>query len=114
MDAARKALLIAALALQACAQRQYATDGEGYAMPSQCRADPTAYRVPVVEIDEMAALPPRVQAYYHKPSKTIGIKKNLTGWRREDSLRHEFAHAYCHETKDPCCSGHFAPLSEAE
>lgn len=91
--------------------RPLQTDASGYDLPQRCKAAPETVKVPVVERNPWEILSMngrKVNAYYSPGLNMIVIDKNIYGWKRADTLKHEFFHAYCHATKDPCCVGHFA------
>ncbi len=114
--APRASVLVALLCMTACAAEpiRYATDGEGHMLPRNCRAEPESVTAPVLVLPRASLQVVRgsnINGYYHIASGQIAIASDLTGWRRADTIRHEQFHAYCQATRDPCCTGHFAPVA---
>ena len=109
-------MLIAALIMLAsCNMDEGNTDAEGYALPRGCTAVyvPTlpVYRVPRLGISwNGSRTNARVSPDATGRPAAILIADDLTGWRYQDTLKHERWHEFCEATRDTCCRDHFKPV----
>ncbi len=119
-----------ALALLGCASAPpwtYETDQSHYVLPAIGRHDLAAETamVPVFSIPrsvldltrtseqvvQRQTLNGRTVIIQGRPI-VIQIADDLAGWRYDDTLHHERAHVICQLTRDPSCTGHFAPIGQ--